>query len=162
MSKICPRTGIPILTRREMRKLDFNELMEYHYRILHARNRSQALQIALEQSAPIMLEKQQKLYDAELEPRTERYARPGYIYLVGGNNVYKIGKTKDIPSRLRSFLQLPFRTRLIHAIPTSDMVWAENYLHRVFAHCRLNGEWFDLAPADVDWICGLTALNPDR
>jgi hypothetical protein len=145
-----------------MRKLDFNELMDYHYRILHARNRSQALQIALEQSAPIMLEKQQKLYDAALEPRTERYARPGYIYLVGGNNVYKIGKSKDVPSRLRALLQLPFKTKLIHTIPTSDMVWAENYLHRAFAHRRLNGEWFDLAPHDVDWICGLTALNPDR
>jgi hypothetical protein len=162
MPKIDPHTGIPILTRREMRQLGFNELVEYHWRVLHARNRSQALQIALEQSAPIMLEKQEKLRDAQSTPRTERYARPGYIYLVGGNNAYKIGKSKDVPSRLRSFLQLPFKTRLIHTIPTSDMVWAENYLHRTFAHCRLNGEWFDLAPQEVDWICGLTALNPDR
>jgi Meiotically Up-regulated Gene 113 (MUG113) protein len=162
MSKICPRTGIPILTRREMRKLGFNELVEYHFRVLHAHKRCDALQTALEQSALIMFEKQQKLRDAELEPRTERYARPGYIYLVGGNDVYKIGKSKDVPSRLRSFLQLPFKTRLIHAIPTSDMVWAETYLHRTFAHCRLNGEWFDLAPHEVEWICGLTALNPDR
>lgn len=162
MSKICPRTGIPILTRREMRKLGFNELTEYYYRILHARNRSDALQTVLEQAGPIMLEKQERLSPAYREPRTERYARPGYIYLVGGGNNYKIGKSKDVPSRLRSFLQLPFKTRLIHTIPTSDMVWAENYLHRVFAHCRLNGEWFDLTPADIDWICGLTALNPDR
>jgi len=89
-------------------------------------------------------------------------AQPGYIYLVGGNGVYKIGKSRDIPSRMRSFLQLPFKTRLIHSIPTSDMVWAENYLHRAFAHCRMNGEWFDLEPHEVDWICGLTTLNPDR
>jgi hypothetical protein len=162
MPKTDPRTGIPILTRREMRKLSFNELMSYQTRILNTSNRSRALQDAMEQSATILLEKQQQHFEMQAAPRTERYARPGYIYLVGGNNVYKIGKTKDIPSRLRSFLQLPFRTRLVHAIPTSDMVWAENYLHRVFAHCRLNGEWFDLAPADVDWICGLTALNPDR
>lgn len=162
MSKVDPRSGIPILSRREMKQLSFEALYDYHMRVLNRSDRSAALHTALEQSAVIMLEKQEKLRDAQAAPRNERFARPGYVYLVGGNNVYKIGKAKDVPSRLRSFLQLPFKTRLIHAIPTSDMVWAENYLHRAFAHCRLNGEWFDLAPHDVDWICGLTALNPDR
>lgn len=159
MPKTDPRSGIPILSKREMRKLSLNELAEYHMRVLTCRNRSRALDQVLDHSAVIMLEKQHKLREAE---QIRPVACPGYVYLVGGNNVYKIGKAKDVPSRLRSFLQLPFKTRLIHAIPTSDMVWAENYLHRAFAHCRLNGEWFDLAPHDVDWICGLTALNPDR
>lgn len=159
MANIDPRSGIPILSRREMKRLSFEALYDYHVRILNRSDRSAALHIALEQSAVIMLEKQHKLREAE---QIRPVACPGYVYLVGGNNVYKIGKAKDVPSRLRSFLQLPFKTRLIHAIPTSDMVWAENYLHRAFAHCRLNGEWFDLAPHDVDWICGLTALNPDR
>lgn len=162
MSKREQRTGIPILSRRELKQLSFNELIDYQTRILHIADRSQALQDVLEQSAAILLQKQQQIHDTRFALKGERYARPGYIYLVGGDNVYKIGKSKDVPSRLRSFLQLPFRTRLIHAIPTSDMVWAENYLHRAFAHCRLNGEWFDPAPQDVDWICGLTTLNPDR
>lgn len=159
MSKIDPRSGIPILSRREMRQLSLNELTDYHMCVLNRWDRSDALHTALEQSAVIMVEKQHRLYEAERAPQI---TRPGYVYLVGGNNVYKIGKAKDVPSRLRSFLQLPFKTRLIHAIPTSDMVWAENYLHRAFAHCRLNGEWFNLALHEVDWICDLTSLNPDR
>lgn len=94
----------------------------------------------------------------QTNPRT----RSGYIYLVEGQSCYKIGKSIDVPSRTRSFgLQLPFPTQLIHSMPTDDMVWAEAYLHRTFAHCRMNGEWFDLSPEEVAWICDIESLNPD-
>lgn len=94
--------------------------------------------------------------------RRSRRDRSGYIYLVEGPNCYKIGKSVDVPSRTRSFgLQLPFPTTLIHSIPTSDMVWAEASMHRTFAHCRMNGEWFDLSPDEVAWICDLDSLDPD-
>jgi hypothetical protein len=87
--------------------------------------------------------------------------RSGYIYLVEGQNCYKIGKSVDVPARTRSFgLLLPFKTKLIHFIPTSDMVWSESYLHGTFAHCRLNGEWFDLSPEEVAWICSLRTIEP--
>lgn len=88
--------------------------------------------------------------------------RAGYIYLVEGENSYKIGKSKQLPARLKAFgLQLPFTTTLIHSIPTSDMVWAETSLHRTFAHCRKNGEWFDLTPDEVAWVCAIPSLEPE-
>lgn len=97
-----------------------------------------------------------------LERRASLTTRPGYIYLVEGRDCYKIGKTKDLPTRIRTIgIQLPFQTRLIHFIPTSDMVWAETYLHRTFADARLNGEWFNLNSDDVAWICAIQSINPD-
>ncbi len=96
-----------------------------------------------------------------LERQITKNARPGYIYLVEGRDCYKIGKSKDAPKRTRTFgLLLPFQTRLIHTIPTSDMAWAEAYLHQTFADVRLNGEWFELGYDDVSWICELTELEP--
>ena len=87
---------------------------------------------------------------------------PGYVYLVEGRDCYKIGMSTNVPSRVSAFgLQLPFRTKLIHSIPTSDMKWAESYLHHTFAHCRLNGEWFNLTSDDVAWICALVELEPE-
>jgi len=103
-------------------------------------------------------------YEARLARRTPKHPprdRSGYIYLVEGQNCYKIGKSIDVPTRTRSFgLQLPFPTKLIHSMPTDDMVWAEAYMHRTFAHCRMNGEWFDLSPDEVAWICDIESLNP--
>lgn len=160
MAKTDPRTGIPILSRREMMKLSLGDLAEYNMRVMHARPRSPALQTAMEDSLAMMLKKQEQLRDARDTPRYERQPRPGYIYLVEGDRSYKIGKATNVPNRLRSFLQLPFRTRLIHTIPTIDMAWAEAFLHRQFAHCRLNGEWFDLAPGEVDWVCRIGSLDP--
>jgi hypothetical protein len=160
MSKVDPYSGLPILSRREMKQLTGHELFAYQQRILQYPERTRLLQSIAEQTQEIMARGIERSYYDKHNPRSEPIAQPGYIYLVGGNSVYKIGKSKEIPSRLRSFLQLPFKTRLIHTIPTSDMVWAENYLHRAFAHCRLNGEWFDLTSTEVAWICDLPSLNP--
>lgn len=96
-----------------------------------------------------------------LEQRTPPLSRPGWIYLVEGRDCYKIGKSKDVPTRIRTIgIQLPFQTRLIHMIPTNDMVWAEAYIHRVFADFRLNGEWFQLVSQHIHWICDLKDLHP--
>lgn len=76
--------------------------------------------------------------------------RPGYVYLVAGNDHFKIGRSKNLPARMSSFgLHLPFPVKLIHAIPAYDCVWAEAILHDVFSLYRVNGEWFKLDVAGM-------------
>lgn len=95
--------------------------------------------------------------------RQGRHPQQGYIYLLYSEYGYKIGKSKDIPTRMRTFgLQLPFPTELIHTIQTNDMAWAEEYLHAAFAHGRINGEWFNLSADEVARICKTDTLNPEN
>jgi hypothetical protein len=88
----------------------------------------------------------------------------GYVYLLGSPDGYcKIGRAKTLTSRLTSIaLQLPFKVELLHSIKVSDPVWAERHLHQKFASCRMNGEWFLLSDADINWIKSLTTLEPER
>jgi hypothetical protein len=81
----------------------------------------------------------------------------GYVYLleaVGG--FYKIGKTVNPKSRKRTFgVKLPMAVEFKHLIHTDNMHKLEKDLHRLFAAKRLRGEFFDLTPADVEFICSL-------
>ena len=162
MSKIDSYSGLEILSSRELERLDMSAIFAYQQRILRYPERTARLQAAAELSLAVMARKNERASPRYQNREVERSARPGWIYLVGGSGVYKIGKSIDIPGRLRAFLQLPFPTRLVHSIPTDDMVWAEACMHRTFAHCRMNGEWFDLSPDDVARICDIESLNPDE
>lgn len=85
--------------------------------------------------------------------------RAGYVYLVRGETnpiTYKIGFTKDIKNRIKTFsVKLPFPIEFVCAIKTDDMIVLETELHKRFADKRLDGEWFDLSSEDVEYIRGL-------
>lgn len=92
-----------------------------------------------------------------LPVRSEPEPEPlGCIYLVRSGEHYKIGLTKDIKRRMRSFtLSLPHPAELIHTIPIeqSRMKWLEGILHEQFKAQRCNGEWFMLSDEQVQAIC---------
>ncbi len=89
--------------------------------------------------------------------------RKGYVYLLRADKYYKIGRTNCLDRRMKDIkLQLPFPVERIFSIETSDMVWAETYLHQHFAKFRKNGEWFELGAEDVKWILSLTKLEPHQ
>lgn len=81
----------------------------------------------------------------------------GYIYLLqSSTGAYKIGRTKNPDNRLATFgVLLPFEVEYACLIATEDMHSLERSLHGMFASQRINGEWFALSPADVDYIKGL-------
>jgi hypothetical protein len=87
-------------------------------------------------------------------PTKKRRKVGGYVYLLNSpSNYYKIGRSKDPHSRKATFdIKLPFEVEFEHIIKTNDMIELEEQLHLRFAHCRVNGEWFDLSADDVAYI----------
>ncbi len=83
--------------------------------------------------------------------------RAGYVYLLQSpTGYYKIGRTKNPSNRIKTFsVKLPFEVEFIVIIATSDMVQLETELHHKYASKRIDGEWFELAPADVAYMKGL-------
>jgi hypothetical protein len=82
------------------------------------------------------------------EPTTS--PRGGYVYVLQSAYGYKVGRTRNIPSRMRAFgVKLP----IMYTIPLcawfDDHIEAEAAYHRMFADKHVNGEWFNLNEHDV-------------
>lgn len=76
--------------------------------------------------------------------------RFGEVYLFKSGRYYKIGMTRDIARRGSELkVLLPEKMDLIHSIKTDDPSGIEAYWHKRFEAKRMNGEWFDLTPADI-------------
>lgn len=82
----------------------------------------------------------------------------GYAYLLKTkllkSTAYKIGKTKDIESRMRQLRQQSNDNQLLHKIKTDDVDGLEGYWHLRFSAKRLyphkpKDEWFKLSPSDI-------------
>jgi hypothetical protein len=77
----------------------------------------------------------------------------GSIYVLQSVYGYKIGKTVSLKDRIRLFgVKLPFQFELVVTGLVENYSKVEAELHRRYSHKRLEGEWFDLAPEDVDEI----------
>jgi len=71
------------------------------------------------------------------------YADPGYVYFIESKFGWKIGKTRDLDNRHKTFdVKLPFKFALRHFIKSHDITKLEIYFHELFKHRRINGEWF--------------------
>jgi hypothetical protein len=122
-----------------------------------------------------LLKDLQKFYQGMSDHEIERYIeyaknrktsnsrgrdKNGYVYLIKSyDDFFKIGQAINPRTRLAGF-QMPYKPKIIHTIPVTDMDWSERYLHRKFAHKRVDGEWFVLDSKDVAYIKSLTSLEP--
>lgn len=82
----------------------------------------------------------------------------GYIYLLKTkllkSAAYKIGKARNVESRMNQLRQQSNDNQLLHKIKTDDMDGVESYWHRRFLTKRLypyktKDEWYKLNPSDV-------------
>ena len=70
---------------------------------------------------------------------------PGFVYILEAVPYYKIGRTVNPSSRIKTIdLQMPFPVTVYGFIPSYNAAIAEAELHRAFDPWRANGEWFSL------------------
>lgn len=89
-------------------------------------------------------------------------SKAGYIYLIHGEGTtwYKIGQSTDPHQRNKQLgTQGPFKHTMLQCIKTDDMDAVEDFLHRHFAHCRVEGEWFLLQEKDIKTFNKMTYMN---
>ncbi|MEE4697074.1 GIY-YIG nuclease family protein [Pseudomonas alliivorans] len=95
----------------------------------------------------------QRLNPLEVVGEPYRGTKSGVVYLLKSAYGYKVGRTRNVPNRMRAFgVKLPF----IYTIPLvawfEDCHAAESRYHQRFAGKRINGEWFDLNDSDIQSI----------
>lgn len=82
--------------------------------------------------------------------------KPGFVYLMRSvDGYFKIGRTGNPEQRMKTMLRLPVPVQYECLIQTKNMNTLEAELLKRFSDKRINGEWFALDVADVEYIKGL-------
>lgn len=85
---------------------------------------------------------------------------PGYVYFIYSQYGWKIGKTRNVHIRMKTFdVKLPFDFELRYYITTNQKGVLEVKFHRFFKDKRINGEWFDISEKDIIDACESLAIN---
>jgi hypothetical protein len=84
----------------------------------------------------------------------------GYVYVYGGEGMYKIGRAANPQSRVRRFPLMPFEAKILYVIATNKMTELETQLHALFRESSLRGEWFKLTPSDLDMLVRKYGATP--
>ena len=76
--------------------------------------------------------------------------KPGQVYVIEGNGLFKIGMTSNFKNRLHTFsVKLPFAIEPTLLIQCRDASSIERQLHAIFAAKHMEGEWFRLEAEDL-------------
>lgn len=113
------------------------------------------IQYKIKLTEPI-IKKYKKRLKLKKEKALKRKEDIGYIYIIECNQYYKIGKTKNIKSRLWTIqADTPYEINLIYNKEFPDYHTIEKELHKKFKHIHHKGEWFKLTNEDINYIKSL-------
>jgi len=106
---------------------------------------------------------EQRMQENHLARRNAPRLNPGVVYLIRAENgYYKIGRTKDLETRLKALTKnSPFKLEVVHTIAVDDTVIFERELHETFSAKRREGEWFLLEDSDIEIIKSLGEPSND-
>lgn len=86
-------------------------------------------------------------------PEKKERLKPGYIYILKSDYGYKIGKSSQLDHRIKHFgVTLPFKVETFKTFKVKDMGKAERYLHDLFSHLLIDGEWYQLSEEDLAFL----------
>jgi hypothetical protein len=78
------------------------------------------------------------------------FADPGYVYFIESKFGWKIGKTRDLNNRRKTFaVKLPFKFKLKYYIKSHDISKLEIFFHEYFKSRHVNGEWYLIKAEDI-------------
>lgn len=96
---------------------------------------------------------QERLNPIEIIGEPTTGPKAGVVYCLKSAYGYKVGRTRNVPARMRAFgVHLPFQYTILLCAWFNDCHAAEQRYHHQFAGKRINGEWFDLTEADIEAI----------
>jgi len=74
----------------------------------------------------------------------------GYIYIIKSQNLYKIGRAKNINNRTKKYItENPFEIEVVFKLFVDDCVKEEDFLLKTFEKFWIRGEWFNLKEEDI-------------
>jgi hypothetical protein len=78
----------------------------------------------------------------------------GYIYILkAANGLYKIGKTQNLNSRIKTIRTAsPVKIEVYRVFQSTEYSKIEIHLHRLFSDFREIGEWFRLTNAELETV----------
>ena len=89
-------------------------------------------------------------------------SKDGFVYIakqINESDIYKIGCTKDITKRLKTFKVGNAFVEMVASKKTSERYKNESFLHKYFASKRVNGEWFKLDTDDLKLFSDIFDFN---
>lgn len=106
---------------------------------------------------PVVIDEKKSLKELRKKEEAEKLAikeKEGFVYILRSeNNCYKIGKAKDLQSRVTSWKhEFPIKIDLIHSFACHDRTLVENNLHNKYSKKRLQREWYKLNDEDISWL----------
>lgn len=77
----------------------------------------------------------------------------GFVYFIRCNEWVKIGKAKNVKSRLKSLqTSSPYKLKVAYIVAAKDYTRMEAFFHNEYKAKRGMGEWFKLSDADMEYI----------
>lgn len=140
--------------RSKIADYGLHELWQQHFDELELRDRApMAARPKGAASGRVSRIAPERLQPIEVIGEPSAGARAGVVYVLRSAYGYKIGRTRRVPDRMRTFgVQLPFIYTIPLCVWFDDCEAAERRYHDAFASKRINGEWFDLEEADIERI----------
>lgn len=149
-----PRKSTP-----ELDRLSWEQLKGAYIRIMSDSNRSREDQrllhaISRERARRRLIAADPGAEPGALMPNThKRPPQPSGVYVAKSGDFFKIGRSGNIPRRLRVLqTAAPHPVTLVASWTGINGVRVERELHARFADRRVTGEWFALMPDDLIWI----------
>jgi len=138
---------------RKIRDYGLHELWQEHFEDLALRDQLPVAARPAARSSTGRHVSPERLNPVEVIGEPTAGPRAGVVYLLKSAYGFKVGRTRNVPARMRAFgVQLP----IVYTIPFcawfDDCHEAERRYHGLFEHKRINGEWFDLDDADIEVI----------
>ena len=109
----------------------------------------------------ILLSNYKNPYEKPPEIIKQNQICEGFVYVLRAeNDVYKIGKAKDLDNRIYTFeVKLPIKVELYCSCKVENYSQLEKELHIKYAEKRINGEWFSLTEQDLEEIKALMGVS---